>query len=153
MRNYGGLVHAVGGFARHRGGNFAILFSFAASVLVLAAGFSVNVAQLYNARSSLQGVVDAAVTSTARDLATGVIKEADANKAVQNFLVANNTAGILQPDQIVLDRLVVDRTAKRCRRMSMSMSPCSSRFSAWAIRSASPRRRHRFIRTRPSKWR
>ncbi|RVB67822.1 hypothetical protein ENZ75_25570, partial [Mesorhizobium sp. M7A.F.Ca.CA.002.04.1.1] len=26
MRNYGGLVHAIGGFARDGGGNFAILF-------------------------------------------------------------------------------------------------------------------------------
>lgn len=111
MRNYGGLVHAVGGFTRDRGGNFAVLFGFAASVLALAGGFSVNISQLYNARSSLQSVVDAAVTSTARDLTTGVIKEADANKAVQNFLVANSTAGILQPDQIVLDKLIVDRTA------------------------------------------
>ncbi|MBN9219764.1 MAG: hypothetical protein J0I79_17620 [Mesorhizobium sp.] len=112
MRNYGGLVHAVGGFAGHRGGNFAILFGLAASVLALAAGFSVNVAQLYNARSSLQGVVDAAVTSTARDITTGAIKEADASKSVQAFLGANSTAGILQPDQIVLDKLIVDKTAK-----------------------------------------
>ena len=102
MRNYGGLVHAVGGFARHRGGNFAGLFGLAASVLSLGVGFSVNVSQLYNARSSLQGVVDAAVTSTARDLTTGVIKEADANKSVQAFLDANSQAGILQADQIVL---------------------------------------------------
>lgn len=111
MRNYGGLVHAVSGFARHSGGNFAVLFGFAASVLALVAGFSVNISQLYNARSSLQGVVDAAVTSTARDLTTGVIKEADANKSVQTFLDANSTAGILQTDQVVLDRLIVDRTA------------------------------------------
>lgn len=115
MRNYGGLVHAVGGFARHSGGNFAVLFGFAASVLALVAGFSVNISQLYNARSSLQGVVDAAVTSTARDLTTGVIKEADANKSVQTFLDANSTAGILQADQIVLDRLIVDRTANTVR--------------------------------------
>ena len=112
MRNYGGLVHAVGGFARHSGGNFTILFGFAASVLALAAGFSVNVAQLYNARSSLQGVVDAAVTSTARDLTTGAIKEADADKAVQAFLDANSRAGILTADQVVLDRLTVDPTAR-----------------------------------------
>ncbi|MBZ9797163.1 pilus assembly protein [Mesorhizobium sp. ES1-4] len=111
MRNYGGLVHAVGGFARDRGGNFAVLFGFAASVLALAAGFSVNVTQLYNAKSSLQGVVDAAVTSTARDLTTGAIKEADANKSVQAFLDANDSAGILHPGQIVLDKLIVDRTA------------------------------------------
>lgn len=112
MRNYGGLVHAVGGFARHRGGNFAVLFGLAASVLSLGVGFSVNVSQLYNAKSSLQGVVDAAVTSTARDLTTGVIKEADANKSVQTFLDANSQAGILQADQIVLDKLTLDKNAK-----------------------------------------
>ncbi|UVK42375.1 pilus assembly protein [Mesorhizobium sp. AR07] len=112
MRNYGGLVHAVGVFARHRGGNFAVLFSLAASVLALAVGFSVNISQLYSARSSLQGVVDAAVTSTARDLTIGVIKEADANASVQAFLDANSQAGILQADQIVMDRLTVNRTAK-----------------------------------------
>ncbi|RWC24556.1 TadE/TadG family type IV pilus assembly protein [Mesorhizobium sp.] len=112
MRNYGGLVHAVGGFARDRGGNFAVLFGLSASVLALAVGFSVNVSQLYNARSSLQSVVDAAVTSTARDLTTGATKEADANTSVQAFLDANSTAGMLQANQIVLDRLTVDRTAK-----------------------------------------
>lgn len=115
MRNYGGLVHAIGAFARHRGGNFAVLFGFAASVLALGVGFSVNIAQMYNARSSLQGVVDAAVTSTARDLTTGVIKEADANASVQAFLDANSTAGILQANQIVLDTLAVDRTANTVR--------------------------------------
>ncbi|MBZ9893048.1 pilus assembly protein [Mesorhizobium sp. BR1-1-6] len=112
MRIFGGLVDAAGDFARHRGGNFAILFGFAASVLVLGVGFAVNITQLYNAKSSLQSVVDAAVTSTARDLTTGVIKEADANKSVQAFLDANSTAGILQANQIVLDRLTVDRTAR-----------------------------------------
>ena len=115
MRNYGGLVHAIGGFARDRGGNFAVLFGLTASVLALAVGFSVNLSQLYNARSSLQGVVDAAVTSTARDLTTGVIKEADANASVQAFLDANSSAGILKPNQIVLDQLIVDRTANTVR--------------------------------------
>jgi Flp pilus assembly protein TadG len=111
MRNYGGLIHAAGVFARDRGGSFAVLFGLAASVLALGVGFSVNISQIYNAKSSLQGVVDAAVTSTARDLTTGVIKETDANKSVQAFLDANSMAGILQANQIVLDKLTVDRTA------------------------------------------
>ena len=111
MRKYEGLVHAAGAFARDRRGSFAVLFGLAASVLALGVGFSVNISQIYNAKSSLQGVVDAAVTSTARDLTTGVIKEADANKSVQAFLDANSTAGILQANQIVLDKLTVDRTA------------------------------------------
>ncbi|MDG4883305.1 pilus assembly protein [Mesorhizobium sp. WSM4884] len=109
---HGGLVRGVDGFARDRGGNFAVLFGIAASVLALGVGFAVNISQLYNAKSSLQGVVDAAVTSTARDLTLGVIKEADANRSVQAFLDANSTAGILQANQIVLDKLTVDRTAK-----------------------------------------
>ena len=110
MRHFGGLVHAIGGFARDRSGNFAVLFGLVGSVLALGAGFAVNVSQLYNARSSLQGVVDAAVTSTARDQTTAH-READANKSVQAFLDANSKAGILQADQIVLDKLTVDKIA------------------------------------------
>ncbi|MBZ9767737.1 MULTISPECIES: pilus assembly protein [unclassified Mesorhizobium] len=111
MRQFRGVVRGVDGFARNREGNFAVLFGAAASVLALGVGFAVNISQLYNARSSLQGVVDAAVTSTARDLTLGVITETDANKTVQAFLDANSTAGILQANQIVLDRLTVNRTA------------------------------------------
>ncbi|MDX8453481.1 pilus assembly protein [Mesorhizobium sp. VK9D] len=111
MRRFKGVVRGVDGFARNREGNFAVLFGVAASVLALGVGFAVNISQLYNARSSLQGVVDAAVTSTARDLTLGVITESDANKMVQAFLDANSTAGILQANQIVLDKLTVDRTA------------------------------------------
>ncbi|MBZ9675475.1 TadE/TadG family type IV pilus assembly protein [Mesorhizobium sp. ES1-1] len=112
MRNHGAFVKAARAFARDRGGNLAVLFGLTASVLALGVGFSVNITQLYNARSSLQGVVDAAVTSTARDLTTGVIREADANKSVQAFLDANSQAGVLQANQIVMDRLIVDKTAK-----------------------------------------
>ena len=112
MRQFRGVVRGVDDFTRDRGGNFAILFGAAASVLALGVGFAVNISQLYNARSSLQGVVDAAVTSTARDLTLGVIQEADAKTMVQAFLDANSTAGILQSDQIVLDSLIVDPTAK-----------------------------------------
>jgi Flp pilus assembly protein TadG len=111
MRQFRGVVRGVDGFTRDRGGNFAILFGAAASVLALGVGFAVNISQLYNARSSLQGVVDAAVTSTARDLTLGVITEADANKTVQAFLDANSAAGILQANQVVLDKLTVNRTA------------------------------------------
>lgn len=112
MRQFRGVVRGVDDFTRNREGNFAVLFGAAVSVLALGVGFAVNISQLYNARSSLQGVVDAAVTSTARDLTLGVITEADAGKTVQAFLDANSTAGILQANQVVLDKLTVNRTAK-----------------------------------------
>ncbi|MBN9258197.1 MAG: hypothetical protein BGO93_07065 [Mesorhizobium sp. 65-26] len=112
MGHFVGKNRTAGEFVGHRGGNFAILLGAVASVLALGVGFAVNISQIYNAKSSLQGVVDAAVTSTARDLTLGVIKEADANTSVQAFLDANSGAGILQANQIVLDKLTVDRTAK-----------------------------------------
>ncbi|TGT45150.1 TadE/TadG family type IV pilus assembly protein, partial [Mesorhizobium sp. M8A.F.Ca.ET.167.01.1.1] len=91
MRQFKGLVRGMDRFARDRGGNFAVLFGAAVSVLALGVGFAVNISQIYNARSSLQSVVDAAVTSTARDLTLGVIKDADANQSVHAFLDANST--------------------------------------------------------------
>lgn len=112
MRRFKALVKGVDGFGRNREGNLAVLFGAAVSVLALGVGFSVNISQLYNAKSSLQGVVDAAVTSTARDLTLGVIKEADANTMVQAFIDANSRAGVLRASRIVLDKLTVDKTAK-----------------------------------------
>lgn len=111
MRQFKAIVRGVDRFSRNREGNFAVLFGAAVSVLALGVGFAVNISQFYNARSGLQGVVDAAVTSTARDLTLGVITETDASKMVQAFLDANSTAGILQADKIVLDKLTVDKTA------------------------------------------
>lgn len=150
MRRFAGLVQGAGGFARDRGGNFAILFGAAASVLALGVGFGVNITQIYNAQSSLQGVVDAAVTSTARDLSTGVIKEADASKSVQAFLDANSAAGILQAGQVVLDKLTVDKAAKTVR---ADAYVDASRCSAWATPSALPSPPPRSIPTRQSRWR
>ncbi|WP_318011526.1 TadE/TadG family type IV pilus assembly protein [Mesorhizobium sp. CA8] len=115
MRQFRGVVRGVDGFTRNREGNLAVLFGAAASVLALGVGFAVNISQLYDARSSLQGVVDAAVTSTAHDLTLGVITETDANKTVQAFLDANSTAGTLQANQVVLDKLTVNRTANTVR--------------------------------------
>ena len=153
MRRFAGLVRVAGGFVGDRGGNFAILFGATASVLAVGAGFAVNIAQLYNAKSSLQGVVDAAVTSTARDITTGVISEADANKSVQAFLDANSAAGILQADEIVLDKLTVNKTDKTVQADAhvdiAFYFPLFSMGDMQRIRPPPPRS----IRTRRSRWR
>ncbi|WP_425294158.1 TadE/TadG family type IV pilus assembly protein [Mesorhizobium delmotii] len=137
MRHFGGLFHAIGSVAGDRSGNLAVLFGMVASVLALGVGFAVNISQLYNAKSSLQGVIDAAVTSTARDLTTGVIKEADANKSVQAFLDANSRAGILQADRIVLDKLPPDATKFLMTFLSAAASAVSG-FNAAAGQAAVP---------------
>lgn len=112
MRHFGGINRATGNFAGDSRGNFAVVFGLAASVLALAVGFAVDTAQLMNAKSALREAVDAAVTSTARSITLGDISEQDAPKMVKAFLTANSTGGTLSYDQIVLDKLTIDRTAK-----------------------------------------
>ena len=101
----------LGEFAADRRGNFALLTAAAVSVLAMSVGFAVNVGQLYSVKSGLRSALDAAITSTARDLTTGKIDPKDAKARFETFLYANTDAGF-ELDQLVLDSLVVDQTAK-----------------------------------------
>lgn len=112
MRADLGLWHKIKGFACHRGGNFAVVFCITATALVLGVGFAVDTVQLVNAKSALRAAVDSAVTSTARSITLGDIAEEDAPKTVKAFLTANSTGGLLAYDEIVLDRLTIDNSAK-----------------------------------------
>lgn len=113
MRQFRGSVgRRMGGFIRDRQGNFAVMFGAVVTVLAVAVGFGVDTVQLFNAKAALRAAVDAAVTSTARDLTTGVIKPADADRMVNAFLSANGNGGTLSADSVVLDSLVVNQTAK-----------------------------------------
>lgn len=102
----------AGDFLRDRRGNFAILTAATASMLAIAVGFGVNTAQVYNIRSGLGHALDAAVTSTARDLTTGIIKPADARKWVELFLRANGDPEFASGDKLVLESIVVDQAKK-----------------------------------------
>lgn len=99
-------------FAADRRGNFAILMGLALSVLATGAGFGVNTAQLFNAKSSLQNALDAAVVSTARDLTTGVIREEDARKSIEAFLTANGGGPFARKGVVTLEDVIVDRSAR-----------------------------------------
>lgn len=112
MRHNEDFRQSANRFIRDRGGNFAIVFGIAASMLALVVGFGVDTAQLMNAKSALRETVDAAVTSTARSITLGDITEKQAPDMVKAFLNANSSGGILSQDEIVLDRLTIDQTAK-----------------------------------------
>ena len=71
---------------------FAVMFAAVVAILAAAVGFGVDTVQLFNAKTTLRAAVDAAVTSTARDLTTGIIRPEDADASVQTFIDANNTA-------------------------------------------------------------
>lgn len=112
MRRYTKFRQAISNFARDRSGNFAVVFGVASTAIILGVGFGVDTVQLMNAKSALREAVDAAVTSTARGITVGDITEQDAPKMVKAFIAANSTGGILAYDEIVLDRLTIDKTAK-----------------------------------------
>jgi Flp pilus assembly protein TadG len=106
------LISSATRFATDRRGNFAVLTGLAVSTLALGVGFGVNVLQAYHVKTALRDALDAAVTSTARDLTTGVIAEKDARKTVEAFLTANTDGTFALGDAYVLDSLVIDRSAR-----------------------------------------
>jgi Flp pilus assembly protein TadG len=112
MRIFEKTKQLAGSFAGDGSGNFAVLTGVIASMLMLSVGYGVNVAQSYQLKSSLRNALDSAVTSTARDLTTGTIEEEDARKMVEAFLHANSDPKFATTDLFVLDKLVIDRTAK-----------------------------------------
>lgn len=106
------LLEAGTAFRSDRQGNFAVLTAAVASVLAVTIGFGVDIAQLYNIKSGLRNALDAAVTSTARDLTTGKIDPKDARTRFMAFLQSNADPELSPSDRLVLDTLVVDQTAK-----------------------------------------
>ncbi|MBK8456383.1 MAG: TadE/TadG family protein [Phyllobacteriaceae bacterium] len=97
-------------FADDRSGNFALATASAIVVVLMAVGTALNVGAMVSAKSRIRNALDAALTSTARDLTTGKVAEKDARAAVERFLSANQGNGF--GGDIRLDTLTVDRTAK-----------------------------------------
>ena len=98
-----------------RRGSFAIVFAVVVPALALAVGMALNTAQLLITKSNLLNALDAAVTSTARDLTTGAIEEKDARKTVEAFLFANGETVFAKGDRIQLAGLTVDRNTGTVR--------------------------------------
>ena len=103
---------AVAALGRDRRGNFAILTGILAAILAGVVGLGVNLGQLYNIKSNLRQALDAAVTSTARDLTTGKIEPKDAPGMVEAFLRANADPDAIAGERLVLTKLIVDAATK-----------------------------------------
>jgi Flp pilus assembly protein TadG len=112
MRVVTSLSGLVTRFLRHRQGNFGMMMAMVAPVLLLAAGYAVNIGQITLTKSNLLAALDSAVTSTARDLTTGVISEDEAPKVVEAFLSANGLRAYAEKGRLKLDELIIDKTAK-----------------------------------------
>lgn len=109
MRRLGRLVSR---FQRDRRGNFVIMAGFSLPMLVLAAGYGVNIGQITLTKTNLLQALDAAVTSTARDLTTGAITDKEAPKVFEALLSANGLRAYAEEGKLKLDSLVIDKKEK-----------------------------------------
>lgn len=109
MRYGAAVARRLGNFGQDRSGSFAVMMAAVMAVLALSAGYAVNIAQLYNVRGEIKQALDAAVTSTARDITTGRIPAEDAHDWIERFLMANGDPTSTGGDRLVLDRLTIDR--------------------------------------------
>jgi len=98
-------------FLSDRGGNFAVLTGMVMTTLAMGVGFAVNIGQSMHVKASLRNALDAAVTSTARDITTGTINSKDARPMVEAFLAANSDPRFTT-STYTLDTLIIDDTKK-----------------------------------------
>jgi Flp pilus assembly protein TadG len=112
MRKVGGFGRLGARFKRNRGGNFGLMMAVTAPLLVLASGYGLNIAQISITKSNLLAALDSAVTSTARDLTTGVITKDDAQGVVEAFLLANGQRAYAEEGKLTLDKVEIDPVAR-----------------------------------------
>jgi len=101
-------------FKEDRSGNFSIVAGAAISMLALAVGYGVNVAQIYNVRSNLIASLDSALISAGRDISTGAIKETEAAKAIKLYLAANGDPAVNNGSHelVLVEPITINKTAK-----------------------------------------
>jgi Flp pilus assembly protein TadG len=104
------LKSSASRFSRNESGQFGILFAIGASMLVLCVGLSVDFARMLNAKSHLATALDAAVTSTARDITRGKVDAKDAEKIIRAFLDANLDGQPLGVEDVLLTKVDIDPT-------------------------------------------
>lgn len=106
------ITASAAGFGASRTGNIAILGAVVTPMLVMAAGFAVNVAHLYNTRSSMTQNLDNALTSITRDIITRGMNKNQAIAEMSNYLSANGNAGLSEAELLKLVTLDIDRTGR-----------------------------------------
>jgi Flp pilus assembly protein TadG len=102
------LKTTVLNFAADQSGQYAILFALCSGVIMISVALSVDYTRLISAKSQLTSALDAAVTSTARDITRGKFDKKEATRRVQAFLEANLDGKRLTKDNVHLTDVTVD---------------------------------------------
>ena len=133
MRILHSLKSTASRFAHDKGGNFALAFAAASTVLMLSVGLGVDLTRMLTVKSNLSASLDAALLSTAREVARGKLSESAARAKAEQFLKANldgrkidpSTAGFATFDLDPTD-FTITATAKTDYRLAFpvfSMAP------------------------------
>jgi Flp pilus assembly protein TadG len=112
------LKNTASNFAADKRGQYSIIFALCSGVLMISVGLSVDYARIISAKSQLTSALDAAVTSTARDITRGKVNKKEATRRVQAFLEANLDGKRLTKDNVHLT--------------DVSINPVTSELSASA---------------------
>jgi Flp pilus assembly protein TadG len=104
------IANGAADFGKSRSGNIAIMGALVTPMLVMAAGFAVNVGHIYNTRSSMTQNLDVALTSTTREIMTKGLNQTQAMQAIANYVAANGNVGLSEADLLDLITLDIDRT-------------------------------------------
>lgn len=105
------IVKSLAPFRHDERGAYAIMMGLVSMVILGAVGFAIETGRVYSAQSDMTNALDAAVTSVARDITTGLIDVKDAPAAVQKFLDVN-AAGMAFGNGVTIDTLNVDTVAR-----------------------------------------
>ena len=89
MRALQSLKTTATRFAHDKGGNFALAFAAASTVIMLSVGLGVDLSRMLTVKSNLSQSLDAALLSTAREVAKGKLSQAQARAKAEQFLKAN----------------------------------------------------------------
>lgn len=89
MRILHSLKSTAARFAQDKGGNFALAFAAASTVLMLSVGLGIDLTRMLTVKSNLSQSLDAALLSTAREVARGKLSQAQARSKAEQFLKAN----------------------------------------------------------------
>lgn len=95
-------------FRSDKSGQFGMIFALCSGVLMISVGLSIDFTRIISAKSQLTSALDAAVTSTARDITRGKIKKDEAAKIVQAFLEANLDGRRLSKENVHLTDVTLD---------------------------------------------
>lgn len=98
-------------FAQDTRGVYSVLFALVLVLIMLGVGLLIETGRAFSAKSDMNNALDAAVTSVARDITTGVIKVDDAMDALRKFIDVNTDASMAFGDKVTIDDLIIDKDA------------------------------------------